>query len=345
MEQREGKKDRDRAVWLLPLPIWLIAIAVHLFLLTLGAIFIKFGRPGADGAKVERPVAALVAEPIARQVEYFAEEKPAPPQSPPAAEGSANAPNGSTLGAAIPSGLPPVLPGVSLPQLPGGLPPADDLVGVAAPGGPAKRVSILPELGDAEILAADAAIPREVVPTGPTAQLSLFGSAAAEGRSFVFVIDRSQSMGGGGLGAIQAASSELKARLGQLTEQQTFQVVAYNQQAVYFTEGGLIPATDDNKRRLVKFVEDIAAYGQTEHTRGLLAALRLRPEVIFLLTDAGDPVMKPADLHVVREATRGRTSIHCLHFGRGKQESSENFLARLAAENRGSYTYIDMNAR
>jgi Ca-activated chloride channel family protein len=76
-----------------------------------------------------------------------------------------------------------------------------------------------------------------------------------------------------------------------------------------------------------------------------LAALRLRPEVIFLLTDGGDPVMKLDDLRVVREASRGRTSIHCLHFGRGKPEAGENFMQRLAAENRGSYAYIDMNAR
>jgi Ca-activated chloride channel family protein len=89
----------------------------------------------------------------------------------------------------------------------------------------------------------------------------------------------------------------------------------------------------------------MAAYGQTEHTRGLLAALRLKPEVIFLLTDAGDPAMKPGDFGTVRQATRGRTSIHCLHFGRGKPPEGENFMMRLAAENRGSYTYVDMDGR
>ena len=40
-----------------------------------------------------------------------------------------------------------------------------------------------------------------------------------------------------------------------------------------------------------------------------------------------------------------RTNIHCLHFGRGKLDKPSRFLTRLAAENRGSYTYIDMRAR
>jgi hypothetical protein len=326
----------------LGIPAWLISLAVHLSLLIVGALLVGRQLPVTDVEDADRPVAVVLVQRAGERADYFTEED-ATGQS--AAESSASAQAVAAGGGGLPtSDSPPLLPGISLPQLSGGLPPGEGLVGVAAPGGPGKLARILPGLGDAEILAADAAIPREKLPTGPTAQLSLFG-AAAEGRSFVFVIDRSQSMGGSGLGAIQAAAGELKAQLGRLTNEQTFQVVAYNQSALSFSESGLIPASEQNKQRLVQFVEDIAAYGQTEHTRGLLAALRLRPEVIFLLTDGGDPVMKLDDLRVVREASRGRTSIHCLHFGRGKPEAGENFMQRLAAENRGSYAYIDMNAR
>jgi Ca-activated chloride channel family protein len=95
----------------------------------------------------------------------------------------------------------------------------------------------------------------------------------------------------------------------------------------------------------VRFVADTAAYGQTEHLRGLLAALKLKPEVIFLLTDGGEPLLDGAQLRSIRELAGGRTSIHCLHFGRGRAPEGEHFLQRLAAENRGSYVYIDMNRR
>jgi len=329
------------AALLLGIPAWLISLAVHLSALIAGALLVNVQRPVVGIDEADRQVTVVLAQRTAERTDYFAEENSQEAASPPAAATS----GGGFTGSAIPTDAPPVVPGISLPPAPGALPPGEGIVGVAAPGLPGKRASVLPGQGDAEAIAADMAIPREALPTGPTAKLSLFGSGAAQGRSFVFVIDRSQSMGGAGLGAIQAAAAELKTQLAALSDEQTFQVVAYNQSAVYFTDGGLAPASADNKQRLVKFLQDLAAYGQTEHTRGLLAAARLKPEVIYLLTDGGDPVMTLADLQTVRAATRGRSSIHCLHFGRGQPPEGENFLHRLAAENRGSYTYIDMNAR
>src|SRR5207253_7177085 len=101
--------------------------------------------------------------------------------------------------------------------------------------------------------------------------------------------------------------------------------VAYNQAVAYLTDRELIAATADNKRKLLNFIANLAAYGQTEHSRGLLAALRLKPEVIFLLTDGGDPPLDPGQLRLIREEAAPRTSIHCVHFGRGPQRESKNF--------------------
>jgi hypothetical protein len=195
---------------------------------------------------------------------------------------------------------------------------------------------------EAAILAEDAQIPREQQPTGPVVEVSLFGSPPAKGRSFVFVIDRSNSMGSAGLGAISAAADELSSHLSNLTPENTFQVVAYNEATAYFSGRQLVPATDETKRRLVKYIAEITAGGQTEHTRGLLAALRLRPEVIFLLTDGGDPKMSRGDLNFVQELAGSRTKINCLHFGRGPKPEEPSFLAKLASDNRGSYAYIDV---
>jgi Ca-activated chloride channel family protein len=337
--EREKKRWTLAPFWLC-LPAWLISLAVHLAVLISGALLIAVQRPVIGSAQTERRVSVVLAPRTAEPTNYFAvdDNRDSVMSQQLAAE------TAGSRGIAVTTDPPPLLPGIALPQLPGAVPPGEGIVGVAAPGLPGKRASLLPGQGDAEAIAADQAIPREAEPTGPTATLSLFGSSAAEGRSFVFVIDRSASMGGSGLGAIHAAAVELQKQLTSLDGEQMFQVVAYNQSAVYFMEG-LAPATEPNKQRLVKFLEDLAAYGQTEHTRGLLAAARLKPEVIFLLTDGGDPVMTLAQLHTVRDATRGRASIHCLHFGRGQPVQGESFLKRLAAENRGSYTYIDMNAR
>lgn len=206
-----------------------------------------------------------------------------------------------------------------------------------------RRVFLPPDPRDeAAILAEDAQIPREQPPTGPVVEMSLFGSAPARGRSFVFVIDRSNSMGSAGLGAIGAAADELASHMSNLTPENKFQVVAYNEATGFFGERQLLAATDENKRRLVKHIAQITAGGQTEHTRGLVAALRLKPEVIFLLTDGGDPAMSRGDLNFVRDLAGSRTKINCLQFGRGPQPDRPSFLAKLASDNRGSYVYIDV---
>jgi len=206
------------------------------------------------------------------------------------------------------------------------------------------RIPISPE-EEASILAADALIPREQFPTGPMAKLSLFGSEPALGRSFVFVIDRSSSMSSRSSGAIHLAAKELAGKLVKLRPEQTVQVVAYNEKAMYLTGRELIPATDENKRNLLTFVTNLTATGQTAHTRGVSSALRLKPEVIFLLTDGGDPLLSPGDLLAIRDENAGRTEIHCVQFGRGPRPESADILKRLAAQNRGNYTYVDLNSR
>jgi hypothetical protein len=202
-------------------------------------------------------------------------------------------------------------------------------------------------IDEAAILADDASQHRPSLPTGPKATIRLFGSPPVEGHSFVFVIDRSASMGAGGLGAIGAAAKELTAQLTSLSADQEFQVVAYNQSAVYFTGRELIPATEENKGKLVKFIAELADFGQTEHERGLLAALRLRPEVIVLITDGGDPHLRPGQIQILAEQCGARTKIQCLQFGTGTEDAipADHFLRRLAAETGGSYGFITVAGR
>ena len=200
---------------------------------------------------------------------------------------------------------------------------------------------------EAAILADDASRHRPGRPTGPKATIHVFDSPPVAAHSFVFVIDRSASMGAGGLGAIGAAAKELAAQLTSLTADQKFQVVAYNQSSVYFTGRELIPATDENKAKLVKFIGELGDYGQTEHERGLLAALRLQPDVIFLLTDGGDPHLRPGQITFLAEQAAGQTSVHCLQFGTGTADAipADHFLRRLAAETGGSYGFIAVAGR
>jgi hypothetical protein len=326
------------------IPAWLLSLACHLVVLLLGVWLIGRQEHARGIVETERPAGIVLVRREANETQYFSDDPRHEPLEPADAAAAAS-PGGRTAAVVLPASQPPPLAaGITLPSLPRAIVGGEGLVASPQPGSGRGRPVILPGLDDEAIRASDAAIPREVAPTGPTAQLSLFGSASAVGRSFVFVIDRSQSMGGEGLGAISAAAKELTVQLEQLTAEQKFQVVAYNQ-SVALLDRDLIPADETNKQRLVRFVADTAAYGQTEHLRGLLAALKLKPEIIFLLTDGGEPLLDNTQLRSIRESAGGRTSIHCLHFGRGPAPEGEHFLQRLAAENRGSYVYIDMNRR
>jgi hypothetical protein len=326
--------------WVAIAPAWLFSCAVHLVLFIGGSFVIRATMRAEPPEETARSGEIVLARREANETRYFDASGDRHEVLRPliAAGGAASA-----LGIAV-SEQPPVLTGIKLPELAGSVAVGEGIVAArqlgTGKGTPRLRGSAASE---AAILAEDALVPREKIPTGPTAQLSLFGSQAAEGRSFVFVIDRSNSMGSDGLGAIQAAAKELAARIDQLSVEQTFQVVAYNQSVAYVTDRELIPASTENKRKLVQFIANLAAFGQTEHSRGLLSALRMKPEVIFLLTDGGDPPLDPGQLRTIREAAAGRTAIHCLHFGRGANNDRGKFLMRLAAENRGSYVYIDMN--
>jgi hypothetical protein len=234
------------------------------------------------------------------------------------------------------------LPGIQLPGDPLAMGPMDGLV--VEPWQPGARPSrvVLPGLGDDAILAEEAARRAARGAAGPSTQLSVFGSAAATGHSFVFAIDRSGSMGGDGLNVLSAARSELTRALAHLLPTHRFQVVAYHHQCVYIERPRLLPASEENKRAVAPFLGNLAALGGSGHDMALRAALALEPDVVFLLSDGGDPYLTEIEMTNLKKLAAGGTSIHCVQFGFGPAPGGEHFMKRLAAQNSGSYTYVDM---
>lgn len=175
---------------------------------------------------------------------------------------------------------------------------------------------------------------------------SLFG-LTGEGNSFVYVFDRSGSMGGSGHAALAAAKRELLASLENLDGTQRFQIIFYNETPVLFNPTGqagrLAFATESTKQHARRFIEAIAAEGGTQHEEALKMAIRLRPDVIFFLTDAGDPELKPEQLKQIRRWAVG-IKLNVIEFGQGPQPDGDNFLKKLARENDGQYTYVDISA-
>jgi hypothetical protein len=180
---------------------------------------------------------------------------------------------------------------------------------------------------------------------GGKARTSLFG-VTGEGYKFVYVFDRSGSMGGSGRTALQAVKAELQQSLKNLDTVHQFQIIFYNERPVIFnptgTPGRLAFANEQNKQRAARFVESITAEGGTAHEDALKLAIRLQPDVIFFLTDADDPKLSPAQLEKIQSIAAG-IAINVIEFGTGPQPDRNSFLAQLARQNSGLYAYVDLS--
>ena len=181
---------------------------------------------------------------------------------------------------------------------------------------------------------------------GPTGKLSIFGGEAATGHDFVFVIDRSKSMGGQGLNALVAAQQQITQSLAGLKENHRFNIIAYHHRPTYFQAGNdMATSNKSNINKANDFFNGLAAFGGTDHEMGIIAALRYKPDIIFFLTDGGDPYLNQAQISDLRKYCGGRTSIYSVQFGFGPLLEKQNFMRKLAEDTGGHFHYVDMRKR
>jgi hypothetical protein len=194
---------------------------------------------------------------------------------------------------------------------------------------------------EAAVLAADPVRQRSRLPQIEPTALGLFGQQAT-GRSFVFLVDRSHSMGEAG--ALVAVEGALRAALAGLQPEHRVQLIAYNEELLYLHRPGPARATPETRRAAEQMLNRLAATRGTAHELALLAGLREETEVLYLLTDAGDPALTAGQIEQIAARARGRTAIHCIHFGLGAAPSEEHFLRQLAAACSGTYTFVNADA-
>jgi von Willebrand factor type A domain len=161
------------------------------------------------------------------------------------------------------------------------------------------------------------------------------------GARFIYVIDCSGSMYS--YNSMDAAKNELLSSLSNLRRSQQFQIVFYNLDQKWMKAPGktdfqYFPASESNRRLAAQFVVGVQPEGGTQHVPALELALRLRPDVIFFLTDAGEPAMKPEEMAEIQTQNAGRTRIHCVQFGM-HDNAAADFLRKLAAQNNGDFAY------
>ena len=175
------------------------------------------------------------------------------------------------------------------------------------------------------------------------ARVAVFGVEGV-GSRFVYAFDRSISMRGAPLGA---AKRQLVESLTSLESTHQFQILFFNHRVSAFDLTGgqrrIAFGTDENKRLAEDFVSGVTADGNTDRFGALSHALKLRPDVVFFLTDADSP-MSPVELQRIATANeRYGATICTIEFGVGPQRRERNFLMDLADQTGGQHGYVDIS--
>ena len=179
---------------------------------------------------------------------------------------------------------------------------------------------------------------------GRTAMFGLVG----EGYKFVYCFDRSGSMGGDRRCALRRVKAAIVESLKPLDTVHQFQIVYYNHRPAVFNPSGtrdrLAFANDENKERVARFLETIKADGGTDHESAIRLAIRLEPDVIFLLTDGDDPDVTLNQLKKLERLSAG-IIINTIQFGTGPRTAKSNWLSELARRTGGGYAYVNISKR
>ena len=166
-----------------------------------------------------------------------------------------------------------------------------------------------------------------------------------KGTKFVYVFDRSGSMGVPGNKPLNRAKSELLRSIDALTDLQQFYIIFYSHEQKLFqidpTGKRLIFASDTNKKLAHQFVDSIEAGGGTKHAEALMMALRMHPDVIFQLTD-GDPPddLTAEELARVQRLNTAGTVINVIQIS-PPDTTHDNMLIKLATQSGGQHIYAD----
>ncbi len=150
------------------------------------------------------------------------------------------------------------------------------------------------------------------------------GMTTSNARRIVYVIDASGSM----IRSLQIVIRELGRSLGTLSPRQAYAVIFFQRnQALVVPPNRLAPATQEARSRTLAWIDDnVIPAGRSNPLAALEKGLRLKPDVIFLLseniTGSGEFEIDQADLlsllddlnPVDRRSGRRVTRINCVQF-------------------------------
>lgn len=165
-----------------------------------------------------------------------------------------------------------------------------------------------------------------------------FFGIGSPGRRFVYVVDCSRSMNHPHPGEVETRFKRLQLELvrsvGTMTAEQEFYIIFFNDRPIPMPASSLQPARPRLKKHFLRWVVDVRADGETDPRRALQMAMRLRPDVIYFLSDGS---FEPGIARDLKEIRQPDVSIHTFAFG---NRDAEKLLKSIATRNQGEYHFV-----
>ncbi|TWU03005.1 vWA domain-containing protein [Stieleria varia] len=173
----------------------------------------------------------------------------------------------------------------------------------------------------------------------PTKNKVQFFGAKTEAIDFVFVIDNSNSMT---RGRFETALNELVKAVSKLNRRQRFYVIFYSDTAYPlfhpYSPKTLVPATDQNKKLLVRWLQTVPLCLRTDGKEALQLAFDLDPDVMFVL---GDGAFTDGASRYFSDNPNKKVVVHTLGMEVNAQDAVS--FKTLATSHRGTYQDVGVH--
>ena len=176
-----------------------------------------------------------------------------------------------------------------------------------------------------------------------------------QGKNFVFIIDRSESMDQDS--RLTAAKQALASTLENMKDDENYFIYFFSDETLAMQGGQLLSATTGNISNTGRWVNDMTPKGLTDPRDALKHAFtQLNPSTVWLLSDGKFTSVKrlkrgskvrlvglPSVLKVIRSLNKeGQVRINTIGFA-AQEDEVDASLKSIAEENGGSYSFIRSN--
>lgn len=178
---------------------------------------------------------------------------------------------------------------------------------------------------------------------GPDAQKQgpVFEKVTAKQR-VIFVCDASGSM----ISKMASLKAELAKAVNALDPAQSFDIIfMQDNHALALDRTNLLLANDAGKRKLAKFLDDVSTSGPSDPMAAVRLAFRLKPQLIYLLTDGDFPDNEALVAEIKKLNANQKVIVNTIAFVNDKDTDTEflGTLKKIAKESGGQFKHVAEN--